>query len=71
MKPEGIAITRKFNIGNYQTFDVHVEASLNEDEDTVKALHDLEKIIMDFWEGRTSNLMAQKIGQKPEAEKYE
>ncbi|MGQ9641849.1 MAG: hypothetical protein ACUVUF_06975 [Candidatus Bathycorpusculaceae bacterium] len=64
MKPVEIAITRKFNLGNYQTIDTNVKASLNEGEDTVKALHELEKVIMDFWEGRTSNLIAKQIGKE-------
>lgn len=68
MKPTEIAITRKFNIGNYQTVDVHVTASLFEGEDPVKALHELEKIIMDYWEGRTASLVAKQIG-KVESEK--
>jgi len=64
MKPKNIAITRKFNLGNYQTMDIHVEASLNENEDVVKAIGELEKLIMDYWEGRTDRLvkMAKKEG---------
>ena len=61
MKPQTIGITRKFNIGNYQTMDIHVEASLNEGENSqfkIGALHELEKIINDYWEGRTDKLMA-------------
>ena len=65
MKVENLAITRKFNIGNYQTIDIHVEASLNETDNPIEKLHILEKLIMDFWEGRTSNLAAQKIGENP------
>ena len=66
MKVENLAITRKFNIGNYQTIDIHVEASLNETDNPIEKLHELEKLIMDFWEGRTSNLATQKIGEKPQ-----
>jgi len=57
MKPTEIAITRKFNLGNYQTMDINVKGSLNENEDVVKALHELEKLIMDFWNERTDNLV--------------
>jgi len=64
MKVEKLSITRKFNLGNYQTIDAHVEASVNEAENPVQKLHELEKIVMDWWEGRASSLMAQKIGEK-------
>jgi hypothetical protein len=64
MKPQAIAITRKFNLGNYQTMDITVQASLNEGEDPVQALHALEKLIMDYWEGRTSSLVSKQIGEK-------
>lgn len=64
MKPTELAITRKFNIGNYQTIDVYVTASVFENEDPVKALHQIEKIIMDYWEGREANLIAKQIVQK-------
>ena len=67
MKPQTIGITRKFNLGNYQTMDIHVEASLNEGENPIAALHELERIINDFWEGRTEKLvrMAMKEEAKP------
>ncbi len=58
MKPQIIAITRKFNLGNYQTMDIHVEASVNENENVVDALMELEKLIMDFWEGKTDKLVS-------------
>jgi len=58
MKPQTIAITRKFNLGNYQTMDIHVEASLNEGENPINALCELERIINDFWEGRTDKLVS-------------
>lgn len=66
MRPQEIAITRKFNLGNYQTIDFHVEASLDEGEDPVKALGLLEKIVNDYYQGRTDNLvsMAKKEEQK-------
>jgi len=58
MKPQVIAITRKFNLGNYQTMDVHVEASLNEADNSIVALHELERIINDFWQERMDKLVA-------------
>ena len=57
MQPVEIAITRKFNLGNYQNMDIHVEASLDDGENPVKALHELEKIINDYWEDRTDKLL--------------
>lgn len=62
MKTEKVSVTRKFNIGNYQTFDVHVVASVFNGENPVKCLHALEKIIMDFWNGRAATLASQQIG---------
>jgi len=58
MKPQTIAITRKFNLGNYQTMDIHVEASLKEGENPINALYELERIINDYWQGRTDKLVA-------------
>ena len=58
MKPTCIAITRKFNLGNFQTVDYHVEASLDEGENPVEALKQLEKIINDYWNDRTEALLA-------------
>jgi len=53
-----IAITRKFNLGNYQTIDYHVEASLDVNENPVEALERLERIINDYWNERTSRLLS-------------
>jgi len=58
MRVTEIAVTRKFNLGNYQTIDFHVEASLDTDEDPVEALRRLEKVINDYWEGRTDKLLS-------------
>jgi hypothetical protein len=58
MKPDRIAITRKYNLGNYQTVDYHVEASLDEGENPVEAIRKLERIINDYWEGRTNMLLS-------------
>jgi len=67
MIPIEISINRKFNIGNYQTIDVTVKGSLNYGEDPVKALHELEKIIMDYWEGRTEKLVSMAKKEEKEA----
>jgi hypothetical protein len=68
MRPTEIALTRKFNVGNYQTIDVHVRATLDQNEDVKTAITILEQIINDWWEGRTEQLLAkakaQDIGKK-------
>lgn len=58
MKPHEIAVTRKFNLGNYQTIDFHVEASLDEGENPIDALRLLEKIVNDYYEGRMDGLVS-------------
>jgi hypothetical protein len=68
MKPTEVALTRKFNIGNYQTIDVHVRATLDQNEDVKTAITALEQMVNDWWEGRTEQLLAkakaQDIGKK-------
>jgi hypothetical protein len=56
MKVTEIAITRKFNIGNYQTIDIHVRASVDQNEDPIQSIANLEKIINDYWNDRTEKL---------------
>jgi hypothetical protein len=58
MKVTEIAVTRKFNLGNYQTVDYHVVASLDSADDPKESLKNAEKIINDYWEGRTNALVA-------------
>jgi len=58
MRVTEIAVTRKFNLGNYQSIDFHVEASVDAGEDPIEALRRLEKIINDYWEGRTDKLLS-------------
>ena len=58
MNVEKIAITRKFNLGNYQTMDIHAEASVQTLEDPEEALRVLEQIINDYWTGRTNALVS-------------
>ena len=66
VKPEKVAVTRKYNLGNYQTVDYHVEGSVDVNEDPRAALEELERIISDYWGGRTQALvaMAKKETQK-------
>jgi len=52
MKTEKIALSRKFNLGNYQTLNVHMEASVYDGENAIAALHKLEQMIMMFWDQR-------------------
>jgi hypothetical protein len=69
MKPHTIHVTRKFNLGNYQTVDYHIEASLDENENPIEAFKTLEKIINDYWEGRTQCLVSmtkKEVGKYPE-----
>ena len=56
MKVTEIAITRKFNMGNYQTIDIHVRASVDQNEDPIQSIANLEKIINDYWNDRTEKL---------------
>jgi len=56
MKVTEIAITRKFNIGNYQTIDIHVRASVDQNEDPIQSIANLEKIINDYWNNRIEKL---------------
>jgi predicted Zn-dependent protease with MMP-like domain len=56
VKVTEIAITRKFNIGNYQTVDIHVRASVDQTEDPIQSIATLEKIINDYWSDRTNRL---------------
>jgi predicted Zn-dependent protease with MMP-like domain len=58
MKVTEIAITRKFNIGNYQTVDIHVRASVDQNEDPIQSIAALEKIINDYWSDRTDKLVS-------------
>lgn len=58
-----IALTRKFSLGNYQTMDIHLEADICGDN-PVAALHALEKMIMDFWEGRAATLVPKQPTKK-------
>jgi hypothetical protein len=63
MRPTEVALSRKFNLGNYQTIDVHVRATLDHDEDVKTAIITLEQIINDWWEGRTEQLLAKAKAQ--------
>jgi uncharacterized protein YggL (DUF469 family) len=58
MKPYELRLTRKFNLGNYQTVDISVSAKIDENEDPKQAIKDLEKLINDYWNDRTENLIS-------------
>lgn len=64
MKVKEVAIGRKYNLGNYENMDIHVTASVGENENPVEVLQALEKVIMDYWSGRTSTLIAKNIGKE-------
>jgi len=66
MQPKTILIRRKFNLGNFQTIDIQVEASVDQNEDPITALAMLEKIINDYWEGRTDKLVSMAYKEKKE-----
>jgi len=58
LKPDRVAVSRKYNIGAYQTIDYHVEAILDERENPRQALKELELMIIDYWDGRNEALMS-------------
>lgn len=62
MKPEIVKFNRKFNIGNYQTIDAGVEASVEDGETVEEALKKLEQSVMAWWHGRESSKLADQIG---------
>ena len=58
MRVTEVAVTRKFNLGNYQTIDFHVEASLDSADLAELCLARLEKIINDYWTERNQVVAA-------------
>jgi len=64
MKFKRVVVRRKFNLGNYQTLDFELEATLQPNENPKEALLKTEQIILEAYQGRPSMVIAQKIGVK-------
>lgn len=47
-----VAFRRKFNLGNYETFDVELVATIGPGQDTKDVLAALDKVTMDFKKSR-------------------
>jgi hypothetical protein len=64
MKVIEVHLSRKFNLGNYQTMDVHVQASVESNDDAKQVIAELENLILDWYTGRKTSLTAQEIGKE-------
>ena len=51
-----VLVKRKYNLGNYQTLDLQLEADIEPLEDPKEALKNLEKLINDYYSGRGPDL---------------
>jgi len=49
-------VTRKYNLGNYQSIDLTLEAEVEKGDDPIQTLKTLEKAINDYYQGRTADL---------------
>ena len=56
MKVTHVLVKRKYNLGNYQTLDLQLEADIESHEDPVKSMKTLEKLINDYYSGRGPDL---------------
>lgn len=56
MKVTHVLVSRKYNLGNYQTLDLQLEADLEPNEDAKEIMTVLEQMINDYYQGRTANL---------------
>lgn len=56
MKVTHVLVKRKYNLGNYQTLDLQLEADITKDEDPVEVMKKLEKLINDYYQGRGPSL---------------
>ena len=56
MKVTHVLVKRKYNLGNYQTLDLQLEADIKEDEDPTDIMKKLEKYINDYYQGRGADL---------------
>lgn len=51
-------MSRKYNLGNYQTLDLQLEADLEPSEDAKETMSTLEQMINDYYQCRTPNLVS-------------
>ena len=51
-----VLVRRKYNLGNYQTLDLQLEADIEPLEKPREILKQLETMIQDYYQGRTENL---------------
>jgi len=56
MKVTLAKVGRKYNLGNYQSIDLFLEAVVEKGDDPQKVLEALEKQIHDYYTGRTPQL---------------
>jgi len=56
MRLTSVHVTRKYNLGNYQSVDLHLGAELESGDNPVEAFKRLEKAINDYYHGRTADL---------------
>lgn len=66
MKYVSVKLGRKFNMGNYETMDIQVEALLNENEHPQEVLEQLERDILFYYTNRNKigRDLADQIGRK-------
>ena len=51
-----VLVCRKYNLGNYQTIDLQLEADVEPLDDPKETLKKLEKLINDYYTGRGPDL---------------
>lgn len=56
MKVTHVLVCRKYNLGDYQTIDLQLEADLDSLENPLEAMKKLEKLINDYYQGRGPDL---------------
>ena len=56
MEVTHVLVCRKYNLGNYQTIDLQLEADIDRREDPRVVLSKLEKLINDYYKGRGPDL---------------
>jgi hypothetical protein len=48
-----VSFRRKFNLGNYETFDVELKATVEYEQEPLEVLHALDKLTVQFRNERT------------------